>query len=181
MRFVETPLRDAFVIEPEFFTDDRGGFARTFCRDEFVEHGLDPAVAQCNVSYNHLAGTLRGMHFQLPPAAESKYVRCVSGAIRDVIIDLRPDSPSYLEHFGVDLTAENRSALFVPELFAHGYQTLTDDAEVQYQVSTPYTPGAERGIHHDDPAFEIEWPLAVTNISDKDASWPAFDPATVAS
>ncbi|MBD2091134.1 dTDP-4-dehydrorhamnose 3,5-epimerase [Microcoleus sp. FACHB-1515] len=177
MIFTETKLKGAFVIDLELRTDDRGGFARTFCAQEFAAHGLKPSVAQCNLSFNHKAGTLRGMHYQLPPAAETKLVRCTKGAIYDVIIDLRSDSPTYMQHIGVELTADDRRALYVPELFAHGYQTLTDDAEVIYQVGEFYTPGYERGLRYDDPAFGIQWPLPVTVISEKDRAWKSFEVA----
>lgn len=176
MRFIETPLGGAFVLELEERADERGFFARTFCQQEFADHGLKPAVAQCNLSFNHKAGTLRGMHYQIPPAAETKLVRCTRGTIYDVIVDLRPESPTYLQHFGIELSEHNRKALYVPEMFAHGYQTLTDGAEVGYQVGEMYTPGCERGIRYDDPALGIEWPTNVTVISPKDASWPAFAP-----
>jgi dTDP-4-dehydrorhamnose 3,5-epimerase len=175
--FTETPLAGAFVLDLEKRGDDRGFFARTFCQNEFTDHGLEPVVAQCNLSWNARAGTLRGMHYQLPPAAETKLVRCTAGAIYDVIVDLRPESPTYLQHFGVELTAENRRALYVPAIFGHGYQALTDGAEVTYQVGEFYTPGAERGLRHDDPALGIEWPIPVTEISEKDASWPLLDAA----
>ena len=174
VRFTETPLADAFLIEPDLVEDDRGGFARTFCAREFSEHGLSDVVAQANLSFNHRRGTLRGMHYQLAPAAEAKLVRCSRGAIYDVIVDMRPDSPTYLSHFGAELSEENRVALYVPELFAHGYEALTDGAEVVYQVSEFYTPGQERGLMHDDPALGIDWPLPVSVISEKDRSWPAF-------
>lgn len=174
MIFTETKLPGAFLIELEEFHDERGFFARSFCMKEFEAHGLKNFTAQCNLSFNHRAGTLRGMHYQVPPAAETKLIRCTRGAIFDVIIDLRPDSPTYLRHFGVELTEENRRALYVPEMFAHGYQALSDGAEVSYQVSEFYTPGYERGIRYDDPAFEIGWPLPVSVISEKDASWTPF-------
>lgn len=174
MIFQPTPLAGAYVLELDQRSDARGFFARTFCAREFEEMGLKPTVAQANVSFNHLSGTLRGMHYQLSPAAETKLVRCTRGAIHDVIIDLRPESPSYLQHFGVDLTEENRKALYVPEMFAHGYLTLTDGAEVVYQVGEFYTPGFERGIRYDDPQFAISWPAEVKVISDKDAAWPRF-------
>jgi len=179
MIFTETTLKDAYVIDVDLREDHRGGFARTFCAHEFAEHGLKNTVAQCNLSFNHQAGTLRGMHYQIPPAAETKLVRCTKGAIYDVIIDMRPDSPTYLQHFGVELTAENHRALYIPELFAHGYQALTDGAEVVYQVGEFYTPGYERGLRYDDPAFGIEWPLAVTVISEKDAAWALFEAIAV--
>lgn len=175
MIFTETPLRGAFVIDLEPRVDERGFFARTFCAREFEEHGLRPLVAQANVSFNLRSGTLRGMHYQLPPAAETKLVRCTRGAILDVIVDLREISPTYLQHFGVELTAENRRALYVPELFAHGYLTRTDEAEVEYQVSEFYTPGQERGMRYDDPALGIAWPMPIQVISDKDAAWPLLD------
>jgi dTDP-4-dehydrorhamnose 3,5-epimerase len=179
MRFTETELPGAFLIDLEPRSDERGFFARTFCREEFLEHGLEPVVVQCNLSYNHRAGTLRGMHYQLPPAAEVKLVRCTAGAIWDVIVDLRPDSPTYLRHIGVELTAKNRRALYVPKMFAHGYQALTDGAEVSYQVTEAHAPGLERGFRFDDLLFRVEWPLPVTAISEKDASWPAFRVETV--
>ena len=175
MIFTETALRGAFTLDLEEKPDDRGFFARTFCRDELEAHGLKPDVAQCNVSVNHRAGTLRGMHYQLEPAAETKLVRCTYGSILDVIVDMRPDSTTYLEHIAVELSRENRRALYVPGMFAHGYQALTDDAEVSYQVGEFYTPGYERGLRHDDPALGIEWPLPVSVISDKDASWPLLE------
>ena len=172
MRFIETALKGAYVIELEEKRDPRGFFARSFCAREMREHGLRPEVVQCNVSFNHKTGTLRGMHYQLAPAMESKLVRCIRGAIFDVIVDLRPDSPTHLKHFGVELSDKNRRALYVPEMFAHGYQALTDGAEVTYQVSQEYSPGCERGLRHDDPALDIHWPVPVTVISEKDAAWP---------
>jgi dTDP-4-dehydrorhamnose 3,5-epimerase len=165
------------IVELEMREDPRGGFARTFCAREFEEQGLKAVVAQCNLSYNHLKGTMRGMHFQLQPAAETKLVRCTKGAIYDVIIDIRPDSETYLRHFGIELTESNRTALYVPEMFAHGYLTLTDDAEVFYQVGEFYSPGHECGLRYNDPLFNIQWPIPVSVISDKDAAWPLFDPA----
>lgn len=178
MLFTETGLSGAYVIEPERREDSRGFFARTFCAREFEAHGLKPTVAQCNVSYNHVQGTLRGMHFQSEPAAETKLVRCTSGAILDVIVDLRHGSPSYLRHVAVELTADNRTALYVPEGFAHGYQTLTDGAEVAYQTGEFYSPGYEGGLRYDDPALGIPWPLPVSAISDKDAAWPLLAAST---
>jgi dTDP-4-dehydrorhamnose 3,5-epimerase len=177
MRFIETPLRGAFIIELEPHRDQRGFFARTFCSEEFITHGLNPRVVQCNWSFNYEKGTLRGMHYQTHPAPEAKLVRCVQGAIYDVLVDMRPDSPTYLRHFGVELSAENRRSLYVPEMFAVGYQSLTDSTEVAYQISEFYTPSTERGFRYNDPAFGIEWPLPVTVISEKDAAWPLFDRA----
>ncbi|MFN7659089.1 MAG: dTDP-4-dehydrorhamnose 3,5-epimerase, partial [Dolichospermum sp.] len=141
----------------------------------FIAHGLKPTVAQCNLSFNHKKGTLRGMHYQTLPAAETKLIRCTQGAIYDVIVDMRPESPTYLSHIGVELTAENRRALYVPEMFAHGYQALTDGAEVVYQVGEFYTPGYERGLRYDDPILGISWPLNATEMSDKDRNWPLLE------
>jgi len=167
-----TPLAGVAVIELERKEDDRGFFARTFDREQFAEAGLEPVVEQCNLSFNHRAGTLRGMHYQVTPATEAKLVRCTAGAVVDTIVDVRPDSPTYLQHFSIELTAENRRSLYVPPMFAHGYQTLVDGAEVSYQVSEAYTPGTERGLRHDDPALGLSWPLPVSTISEKDSSWP---------
>jgi dTDP-4-dehydrorhamnose 3,5-epimerase len=179
MLFTETKLPGAFIIDVDLKEDYRGGFARTFCAKEFEAHNLKPVVAQCNLSFNHKAGTLRGMHYQIAPACETKLVRCTKGAVYDVIIDLRPDSPTYKQHIGVELTEDNRRALYVPEMFAHGYQTLTDHAEVMYQVGEFYTPTCERGARYNDPAFGIEWPHDITVISEKDANWPLMDATPV--
>jgi dTDP-4-dehydrorhamnose 3,5-epimerase len=179
MIFTETKLKGAFILDLELREDNRGAFARTFCMNEFEAHGLKPTVAQCNLSYNYKAGTMRGMHYQVAPACETKLVRCTKGAIYDVIIDMRPESPTYMQHIGVELSADNHRALYVPEMFAHGYLALTDGAEVAYQVGEFYTPGYERGLRYDDPAFGIEWPMAVTVISDKDAAWPLFEKVSV--
>ena len=167
-----TGLPGAVVVDLELREDDRGFFARTFCRSEFAAAGLEPLVEQCNLSFNHSAGTLRGMHYQVAPATEAKLVRCTAGAVVDQIVDMREDSPTYLRAFSIELSAANRTALYVPPLFAHGYQTLTDGAEVSYQVSAAYAPGTERGLRHDDPALGLTWPLPVTVISGKDSSWP---------
>lgn len=156
MKFMETQLEGAFLVEIAPVSDNRGFFSRTFCAREFEEHGLKPTFVQANLSFNHRRGTMRGMHYQQQPAAETKLVRCTAGAIYDVIIDLRPNSPTYLQHVGVELTADNRKALYVPELFAHGYLTLTDNAEVVYQVGEFYAPGYERGLRYDDPKFGIQ-------------------------
>ena len=172
MIFTESPLPGAYVVELERHQDDRGFFARMYCAREFADHGLEPAVAQGNMSFSRRKGTLRGMHYQVAPAEETKLVRCVRGAIHDVIVDVREDSPTYLQHFGLELSAENRKALFVPRGFAHGCLTLEDDTEILYLVSEFYTPGHERGLRWDDPTLGIEWPSAVTEVSDKDAAWP---------
>ncbi len=174
MIFKETSLKGSFIIEIEEIFDERGFFARTWCKNEFDTHGLNSRFVQANMSHNKKRGTLRGMHYQLHPYEETKLVRCTRGAIYDVIIDLRPDSPTYKQWVGVELTAENHKMLFVPEKFAHGFQTLSDDTQVIYQVSQFYTPGSEGGIRHDDPTFGIKWPLDVQVISDKDKKWSDF-------
>jgi dTDP-4-dehydrorhamnose 3,5-epimerase len=172
MRFTETSLPGAWLVDLEPREDERGFFARTFDAREFEEHGLRPMVAQCNLSYNRTRGTLRGLHFQVAPATEAKYLRCIRGEIHSVIVDLRPDSPTYLRHFATQLSAASRRAIYVPDMFAASFQTLADDSEIAYQVSEYYTPATERGLRYNDPALGIEWPLPVAVISDKDASWP---------
>lgn len=175
MRFEQLGLSGACVVHLEERTDDRGFFARAWCKKEFEEAGLNAEVVQANISYNRKKGTLRGLHYQVEPHGETKLVRCTKGAIYDVIVDLREASNTYRQWFGIELSDRNRRMLFVPEGFAHGFQTLADDSEVFYQVTEYYTPGAERGARFDDPAFTIQWPLPVTVISEKDASWPLFE------
>lgn len=172
MRFVETKLRGAYIIEPEPHADERGLFARTFCAREFQAQGLASSFVQCSLSVSRKRGTLRGLHFQLPPACEVKLVRCTAGALLDVIVDLRPDSPSYLQHIGVELTAKNRRTLYVPQMFAHGLQTLEDNTEVFYQISEYFAPDKAAGMRYDDPRLRIAWPLSVACISQKDLQWP---------
>jgi dTDP-4-dehydrorhamnose 3,5-epimerase len=174
MILVETPLPGAFVIELELRRDRRGFFARSYCRREFERSGLDLEMVQTNLSFNAKAGTLRGMHFQRPPAEESKLVRCSRGTIFDVIIDLRRDSATYGKHFAVELSDDSHRALFVPKGFAHGFQALSDEVMVEYQMGAYYSPNEATGIRYDDPAFAIEWPLPVTTISEQDLSWPRF-------
>lgn len=176
MRFLETTLAGAYVVEPEPVEDERGFFARNFCRDEFASRGLRPEVAQTSTSYNRLRGTLRGMHYQTDPFPEAKLVRCVAGAIYDVILDLRPESQTFGRWFGVELSASNRLALYVPEHFAHGFQTLEDHAEVFYQISEFHHPECARGVRWNDPAFRVEWPLEVACISARDRDYPDFEP-----
>jgi dTDP-4-dehydrorhamnose 3,5-epimerase len=173
--FTETPLPGAFVIDLERREDSRGYFARAFCQREFAEHGLQPVIAQANVAYNRFAGTLRGMHFQFPPAPETKIVRCTRGAIVDIIVDLRPESPTYLESTSVELNEENGRALYVPGRFAHGYQTLRDGTETSYQVGEFYAPETEGGLAYDDPRLGLEWPLPVAVISEKDSQWQPLE------
>ena len=174
MRFVETELPGAWIIEPERLEDERGFFARTFCRREFGERGLETELVQQSVSCSRRRGTLRGMHFQAPPHAECKLVRCTAGAVWDVVLDLRPDSPRYLRHIGVRLDADNRRALYLPRGVAQGFQTLADDTELLYQMSAYFHPESARGVRCNDPAFGIEWPLEVTAISERDAGYPDF-------
>ncbi|MEO7725131.1 MAG: dTDP-4-dehydrorhamnose 3,5-epimerase family protein [Chthoniobacterales bacterium] len=174
MTFTETPLRGAYLIDLEPHQDSRGFFARSFCRREFEAHGLDADIAQRNFSFNKKAGTLRGMHFQKPPASESKLVRCLRGRIQDVIVDLRPESATYRQHFAVELNDESYRALFVPECFAHGFQSLVDDTLVEYQMSEYYAPELGSGFRYDESAFAIIWPLPVATISEQDLAWPAF-------
>jgi dTDP-4-dehydrorhamnose 3,5-epimerase len=166
--FAETKLKGAYVIDLERRSDSRGFFARAFCQIEFEAHGLKPIIAQANVAHNFRKGTLRGMHFQFPPAAETKLVRCMRGAILDIIVDLRPESPTYLQHIEVELNEDNQRALYVPERFAHGYQTLCDNTDTSYQVGEFYTPSAESGLMYNDPKLGLNWPLPVSVISDKD-------------
>lgn len=177
MRFTETPLRGAFVIEPEPVEDERGFFARSFCAEEFAEHGLNPGLVQCNISYNRKRGTLRGLHYQAEPFAEAKLIRCTSGAIFDVIVDLRPDSPTFGKWASAELSAENCKMMFAPEGFAHGFQTLTDDAEVFYQMSRPYRAELARGIRYDDPVIGISWPIADPIVSERDLALPPLSSA----
>ena len=175
MIFTPAPLAGAFVIEPERKADERGFFARTFSAGEFREHGLCAEFVQCSVSFNAKAGTLRGMHYQAAPHAETKLVRVTQGAIFDVIVDLRPQSKTFKRWFGAELSADNRRALYIPEGFAHGFQTLSDGAEVFYQISPAYVPDAARGVRWDDPAFGIDWPKAARRIlSERDRSYPDF-------
>lgn len=176
MRFVEIPLRGAYVIELEPYADERGYFARSFCRDEFLAHGLNPDVAQCNISFNAKAWTLRGMHYQLPPHGEDKLVRCSRGAIHDVILDIRPGSPTCMRWFALELSAANGRMLYIPGGFAHGFMTLEDDSEVFYQMSRTHAPGSARGIRWDDPLFGVSWPRRPLVISDKDRAYPDFTP-----
>jgi len=174
MRFLETDLYGARLIDLEPVRDARGFFSRTFCVKEFAAHGLETSFVQHSLSYSAARGTLRGMHFQTPPHAEVKVVDCVKGAIFDVIIDIRPQSPTFRQWRGFELTAENRRQLYIPAGFAHGFETLSDDAEVRYLISAFYEPSAASGLRYDDPAFAISWPLPIAVISDKDRVWPYF-------
>ena len=175
MIFHKTTLKDAWIIQPELRGDDRGSFARTMCREEFAVHGLITDYMQQNMSISKSAGTLRGMHFQREPYAEAKLVRCLRGAIFDVIVDLRPDSPTFMVHEGFELSMSDHRQLYVPPGFAHAFQTLVDEVEVSYLVSAPYTPSAEGGLRYNDPRLGISWPLPVSTISSKDASWPLLE------
>ena len=177
MKFHATPLKGAYTIELEKRGDDRGFFARFFCEKEFEDAGIAFPIAQINNSLTEKAGTLRGMHYQLPPAAEIKVIRCIRGALYDVIIDLRPDSPTFGKWFGAELNAENRLMMYAPMGFAHGFMTLTENTEAFYLTNAFYAPQEERGIRFDDPRFGVAWPKAPTDISPKDRIWPDFDPA----
>lgn len=175
MKFTPTAVHGCMLIDLQVHQDDRGFFSRAFCTEEFAEQGLDTTVAQANIAFNHVAGTVRGMHRQLPPHAEGKLVRCTRGAVVDVALDLREDSVSFGKHVMVELTADNHQALWVPAYVSHGYQTLVDNTEVHYQVSGPYVPGAEKGQRYNDPAFGITWPMEVTLISEKDRDASDWD------
>ena len=172
MIFTETKLSGVTIIDLEKRGDERGFFARSWCQEEFQDQQLFSKVVQQNVSFSKFKGTLRGMHYQVAPYAETKIIRCPRGAVFDVVIDLRPDSETFKQWFGIELSADNYKMIYIPQGFAHGYQTLTDDTEVTYLVSAFYTPKAERGVRYNDPAVLIQWPLPVTTISDKDMNWP---------
>lgn len=174
MKFKETPLGGAYLIEIEPHADERGFFARTWCREEFRAHRLNTRIAQCSISYNQKRGTLRGVHYQIKPYQEVKVVACIAGAIYDLIVDLRPASKTFKKWFAVELTAEKKNMLYVPEGFAHGFQTLMDESEVFYQISEVYQPDYARGIRWDDPAFGFEWPLAARIMSERDLTFPTF-------
>lgn len=179
MRFTEVKLKGAYIIEMELIEDERGFFARSFCKNEFEKHGLNPNIVQCNISCNKKRGTLRGMHYQTKPYEEAKVVSCIRGALYDVIIDLRPDSPTYCRWSAVELTEKNYKMIYVPEGFAHGFQTLEDNTEVFYQMSQFYHPECARGVRWDDLAFGIEWPHSEQRIiSQKDLRYPNFDMRT---
>jgi dTDP-4-dehydrorhamnose 3,5-epimerase len=171
MVFSETALAGAYIVDIDRREDSRGHFARTFCAEEFSSRGMQTLVAQASLSFNKKAGTLRGMHFQYPPAAETKYIRCTKGAVLDVIVDLRPESPTYLKHLAVELSAENGRGLYVPKRFAHGFMTLVDDTELTYLISESHTPNAEGGLRYDDPRIGVTWPLSVSVISERDTRW----------
>jgi dTDP-4-dehydrorhamnose 3,5-epimerase len=174
VKFIATELSGVYLIEPELHADDRGSFARTFCEEEFGDAGIEFCVVQANTSFNKLAGTLRGMHYQLPPHAEAKVVRCTRGALHDVVIDLRSESPTFCRWIAAELNAENNTEMLVPQGCAHGFQTLADNTEVSYLMSERYVPESASGVRYDDPAFGVEWPLAISFVADRDRSWPEF-------
>ena len=176
MKFTRLPLGGAYLIDLEKRGDERGFFARVFCEKEFSEHRLGSRFVQINSSTSSRKGTLRGMHYQLPPFAEAKVVRCIRGALFDVIVDLRPASPTFGAWHGAELTSENRTMMYVPEGFAHGFITLQADTEAFYLVTATYAPQHERGVRYDDPRFGIKWPMPPTEMSDKDRAWPDYDP-----
>jgi dTDP-4-dehydrorhamnose 3,5-epimerase len=171
MIFSETKFAGAYTVDIDRREDNRGHFARVFCAEEFSAHGLKPTVAQASVSFNTKQGTLRGLHFQYPPAAETKYVRCTKGAVRDVIVDLRPESPTYLEHLAIVLSVENGRGLYIPKRFAHGFITLEDDTELTYLIGESHVANAEGGLRYDDPMLGLDWPLPVRVISQRDTVW----------
>jgi dTDP-4-dehydrorhamnose 3,5-epimerase len=177
MTFQETSIAGAYLIGIDPFCDERGFFARTWCREEFAARGLNGKIAQCSISFNLRRGTLRGMHYQEAPYAEAKVVRCTAGAIYDVLIDIRPNSPTFQKWFAAELSSSNRAALFVPEGVAHGFQTLADSSEVEYQISEPYQAGYGRGVRWNDPAFGVQWPLEISVISERDRGYPDFPAA----
>ena len=177
MKFHAAPLRGAYTIELEKRGDDRGFFARLFCQHEFAAAGIPMPIVQINNSLTAKSGTLRGMHYQLPPAAEIKVVRCIRGALYDVIVDLRPNSPTFGHWFGAELTANNRLMMYAPQGFAHGFVTLADETEAFYLTNAFYAPQEERGIRFDDPHFGIVWPQTPIDVSPKDRAWPDFDPS----
>lgn len=174
MRFSNTGVVGAKVIEPNLHVDERGRFMRAWCSQEFSDHGIDFVPVQANMGFSHHGGTLRGMHFQEAPALEAKLVRCTTGAIFDVVLDLRAESPSFGHWYGLELSAVNGNMLYVPEGCAHGYQTLADATEMYYMTSAFYTPSAVRGVRFDDPAFDIRWPLPPLNVSEQDRNWPMY-------
>lgn len=176
MIFTDTELPGTYLVDLEVREDERGHFARTWCRREFEAHGLPGGLVQCSLSFNRQRGTLRGLHYQAAPHAEDKLVRCTHGAIWDVVVDLRPDSPTYLRHLGIELRAETGRALFVPQGFAHGFQTLEDATQVFYQMTEFYIPEAGRGVRWNDPAFGIRWPIAAPILHPRDAAYPDFRP-----
>jgi dTDP-4-dehydrorhamnose 3,5-epimerase len=177
MRFCDTPLAGVWVIEPERLSDERGFFARVFCADELTRRGLASNIVQCSISYNEHRGTLRGLHWQDEPHGEEKWVRCTMGAVFDVAVDVRADSPTFKRWFSVELTAENRKQLYLPRGVAHGFQTLSDRTELHYQISQSYRPELQRGARWNDPAFNVEWPLEPSVISPRDAAFPSFSSA----
>jgi dTDP-4-dehydrorhamnose 3,5-epimerase len=174
MIFTELALKGAFLVEVKKIEDDRGFFGRAWCANEFREHGLNPSFVKLNTSFSYRKGTIRGLHYQADPYQEVKFIRCTRGRIWDVIIDLRPGSPTFMKWLGNELSADNYRMVYVPENFAHGFVTLEDNSEVYYPVSQFYTPGAERGLRWNDPAFDIQWPVEITVVSDKDRSHPDF-------
>lgn len=175
MKFHPLSLEGAYLIEPDPISDERGFFARVFCKTEFEQKDLNPNLDQCSISFNHRKGTVRGMHFQKDPHAEVKIVRCTRGAIYDVVLDLRPDSPTYKKWEGVALSAENRKMLYIPEGLAHGFQTLEDNTEIFYQISRPFAPASASGVRWNDPSFNIVWPLEISIIANKDQTFPTYE------
>jgi dTDP-4-dehydrorhamnose 3,5-epimerase len=175
MKFTETKIAGVYVIELERHEDDRGWFARAWCRKEFAAHGLPADLAQTNLSHNTQRGTVRGMHFQTAPYAEAKLIRCIAGAVHDIALDLRPESPTFKQSVAIELSADNGRAVFLPEGIAHGFQTLTDDATLFYQMSAPYVPEAASGVRWNDAAFQIEWPIVEAIVCERDQAFKDFE------
>lgn len=175
MKFSETPLKNCYIIEPDVVKDNRGWFMRTFCKDDFHEIGHTKEWLQLNHSVSFKKGSLRGMHYQIPPFAEVKMVRCIAGSVFDVVVDIRESSPTFLKWAGIELSAQNRNMIYIPEGFAHGFQTLTDNCELLYHHTEVYTPGYEGGLHYDDKLLDIQWPLPVTEMSERDRNHPYLD------
>ncbi len=175
MKFIEQPLAGVYIIELNLLSDERGSFARTFCKNELAQIGHHKEFVQLNQSWNTKKGTIRGMHFQTPPYKEIKLIRCVKGAVMDIIVDIRTNSPTFLKHFAVELTEDNKKMIYVPEGFAHGFQTLQDDTQLLYHHSEFYVPNSEQGLRYDDPALSLKWPSIVTIISDRDKNHPLID------
>jgi len=174
LKFTTTRIPGAFVLQMQAHEDHRGYFSRLFCRDEFQQHGLDPNISQINTGLTLKAGTVRGVHFQAAPHADNKYIRCLNGSIYDVCVDLRPDSPTFQQYFAIELSRDNRTMLYLPAGCGHAYQTLVDDSEIMYTTNQPFEPESATGVRYDDPAFAIEWPLKITEISETDRNWPNF-------
>lgn len=179
MKFIQTPLKGAYVVELTRYADHRGFFSRFFCTESFKAQGLTHNFVQCNISRCNYKGTVRGLHYQVAPATEAKFIRCTRGEILDVLVDMRPKSPTYLQSYSIRLSEDAAQGMYIPEMFAHGYQALQDNTEVMYFASCAHNPSCEQGVRYNDPAVEIEWPTPITELSDKDKNWPLLRPSIV--